>query len=210
MARMKRLATSFLSLMKSRRELIKRCRRRVGAHVAARGLHEQMAGFVDDRQRGGGLGMQEAVDLAGEQRRHHVAAVDAKKRQPMAFELEFFFGQQIAAEEGEMNRRKRRDRDAQRLLEDFVDDFRLKLVAEHQAGVTGIGAAHHREWRRAAALDQSGIEPRHLRRAAHIEVEVAAPELLDALDGLAGLEAGFDNLEIVPLVGAGAAWRLRG
>ena len=67
-----------------------------------------------------------------------------------------------------------------------------------------IGAAHHRERRLAAAFDQARIEPRHFRCSAHVEIEVAAPELLDAFDGLARLEAGFDDLEIVPLVGAGA------
>ena len=44
-------------------------RRRRWTHIAARGLHEQVTCIVDDRERGGRLGMHETVDLAGQQRR---------------------------------------------------------------------------------------------------------------------------------------------
>src|SRR5438105_7287381 len=66
-----------------------------------------------------------------------------------------------------------------------------------------IGAADNRERRRSSALNQARIQPRYLRRAPHIEVESFAPKLLDAFHGLARFEPGFDDVEIVPLIGAG-------
>src|SRR5262249_24602297 len=64
--------------------------------------------------------------------------------------------------------------------------------------------AHNSERRRPARFDDARVEPRDLRRAAHIEVEIAAPELLDAVDRLSGLEARLDHIEVVTLVAAGA------
>src|SRR5262249_35218699 len=79
---------------------------------------------------------------------------------------------------------------------------RLQLVGQHEAGVAGIGAAYYGERRRSAALDHTRDQPRHLGSAAHVEIDIAAPELLYAFDGLSGLESSFDHLEVVTLIGS--------
>ena len=51
-------------------------------------------------------------------------------------------------------------------------------------------------------LDNPGVETWDFRCTAHIEVEIAAPQLLNAGRCLPGLERRFDHLQIVLLIGA--------
>src|SRR5215467_5345057 len=139
--------------------------------------------------------MEEPVNLAGQQGRQHVGSLNAQEAPLYGTEVELLFGPQIAAEESQVHRRQRRDGNPKRLLQDFIDDLGPQLSAEHQAGMARVGAADDGERGRPASFDQAGIESWYLRRAAHIEVQPPAPELLDALDGLPGLELGFDYIE---------------
>ena len=70
--------------------------------------------------------------------------------------------------------------------------------------MAGISGAHHRKRSRLTGFDQTRIEARHLGRATHVEIQIAAPKLLDALDGLAGLEPSLDDFEVMALIAAGA------
>ena len=65
-----------------------------------------------------------------------------------------------------------------------------------------IGPADDCERGCAAVFDDARIEPRDFRGAAHVEVEIPTPELLNTLDRLAGLEAGLDHREVLPVIGA--------
>src|SRR5215468_5712307 len=98
--------------------------------------------------------MEEPVNLAGQQGRQHVGSFNAQEAPLYGTEFELLFGPQIAAEESQMHRRQRRDRNSKRLLQDFIDDLGLQLGAEHQAGVARIGAADHREWGGPSSFDQ--------------------------------------------------------
>src|SRR5215212_5626886 len=77
---------------------------RVRPHVAARRLHKQMTSIVHDGERGCELGMQETVDLTGEQCRQHVASIDTQELPSNGIKLELLLRTQIATEEGKMDR----------------------------------------------------------------------------------------------------------
>src|SRR5262249_14688920 len=147
----------------------------------------QVASLVHDCQRGGRLGVKEPVDLTGEQRWQHIAGFDSHEAPAYGIELELLLGTQVSPKEGQVHRRQGRYRDSQWLLEDLIDALWLQLVAEDEARVSGIGTAHYRERGWAAALDQPRVETRNLRCAAHIEIEITAPELLHALHRLTRL-----------------------
>ena len=75
-----------------------------GPHVAARGLHEEMTGLVHDRERGRGLGMQEAVDLVRHQGRDHVSCFNAHEAPRDFVEVDVLLDAEIAAQERPMHR----------------------------------------------------------------------------------------------------------
>src|SRR5262249_17564781 len=55
---------------------------------------------------------------------------------------------------------------------------------------------------RAAIFNEPGVEARNLWRAAHIEIEISAPQLLDASSRLTGLEVAFNDDQALPIVGS--------
>src|SRR5262245_32610052 len=146
--------------------------------------------------------MEEAVDLIGDQCADHVSGIHADEAPRDLVQIQFSFHEEVAAEEGAMNRRQGRDGDSQPLTEEIVEGIRAQLVGEHQTRVAWIGAADDRERRYTTTFNDTRIKTRDFRCAAHVEVQIAAPELLHAGRRLSRLKVCLDDLEIVLLVGA--------
>ena len=110
----------------------------------------------------------------------HVPGIDTNELPRDLVQIDLFLDPEIAAQEGAVDRGKRRYRDLQLPTEEFIDRFSLELVGENEARVAGVRPADDRQGRRTASLDNARIEAWDFGRATHVEVEIAAPELFNA------------------------------